>query len=44
MQPIYVVFSINLIIWLGIFGFMISTDRKIKNLSDKLKRLENEKM
>jgi len=42
MQPIYVVFGINLIIWLGIFGFMFSTDRKIKNLSDKLDRLERD--
>lgn len=41
MQPIYIVLSINLIIWLGIFGYLFSTDRKITELSRKLERLTN---
>ncbi len=39
MQPIYIVLSINLIIWAGIFGYLFSTDKKIAELSRKIERL-----
>jgi len=39
MQPIYVVLIINLIIWAGIFTYQFATDRKVKELTDKLNRL-----
>jgi len=41
MQPIYIVLSINLIIWAGIFGYQFSTDKKIAVLSKKLDRLSD---
>jgi CcmD family protein len=40
MEPIYIVLIIILIIWIGIFGYMIYLDKEIKNLSKKLKNLE----
>ena len=43
MQPIYVVLIINLIIWAGIFIYQFSTDRKVKELTDKLNRLTEQK-
>jgi len=41
MQPIYIVLLINLIVWLGIFSFLFSTDLKVKKISEKLERLTN---
>ncbi len=40
MEPIYLVLVIILIIWAGIFGYMIYLDKEIKSLSKKLKKLE----
>ena len=35
MEPIYLVLVIILIIWAGIFGYMIYLDKEIKSLSKK---------
>lgn len=43
MEPIYVVLIINLIIWTGIFGFLVSTESKVNRLSKKLKELAAKK-
>ncbi len=43
MQPIYVVLIINIIIWTGIFSYLLTTDKKIKTLKKKLDQLSNEK-
>ena len=40
MEPIYVVLIIILIIWCGIFGYMLYIDREVKNLSKRLKKIE----
>ena len=40
MEPIYIVLIIILIIWVGIFGYMVYLDKEIKSLSNKLKKLE----
>lgn len=40
MEPIYVVLIIILIIWSGIFGYMLYIDKEVKNLSKKIKKLE----
>jgi CcmD family protein len=42
MEPIYVVLIIILIIWIGIFGYMIYLDKEVKKVSEKLTRIENE--
>ena len=39
MEPIYVVLIIILIIWCGIFGYMLYLDKEVKNLSKKVKNL-----
>jgi len=41
MEPIYIVLIIILIIWIGIFGYMIYLDKEIKSLSKKLKKIED---
>jgi CcmD family protein len=41
MEPIYVVLIIILIIWCGIFGYMLYIDIEVKKLSKKIKKLEN---
>ena len=41
MEPIYVVLSIILIIWIGIFGYMFYIDKEVKTLVKKVKKLEN---
>jgi CcmD family protein len=41
MEPIYVVLSIILIIWIGIFGYMFYIDKEVKTLIKKVKKLEN---
>lgn len=43
MEPIYVVLIINLIIWSGIFIQIFNTNKQIKNLSQKIDRLEKTK-
>ncbi len=40
MEPIYTVLVIILIIWIGIFGYMMYLDKEIKSLSKKLKKME----
>ena len=40
MEPIYVVLIIILIIWCGIFGYMLYIDKEVKNLTKKVKKLE----
>lgn len=41
MEPIYVVLAIILIIWIGIFGYMLYIDKEVKSLIKKVKKLEN---
>ena len=40
MEPVYIVLIIIIIIWTGIFAYMMHLDRQIKNLRDKLKQLD----
>ena len=40
MEPIYVVLIIILIIWCGIFGYMLFLDKEVKNLTQKVNKLE----
>ena len=42
MEPIYVVLSIILIIWVGIFGYMFYINKEVKTLMKKVKKLEKE--
>ena len=42
MEPIYVVLSIILLIWIGIFGYMFYIDKEVKTLIKKVKKLEND--
>jgi len=36
MEPIYVVLIINLIVWSGIFGYLIKMDRELSRVKRKL--------
>lgn len=38
-QNIYIVLIINLIIWAGIFFFLLSLDQKIKRLNERIQSL-----
>ena len=40
MQPLYVVLIVILIIWCGIFGYMLYIDKEVKNLVEKVRKLE----
>ena len=40
MEPIYVVLTIILIIWIGIFGYMFHIDKEVKSLVKKVNNLE----
>ena len=40
MEPIYVVLTIILIIWIGIFGYMFHIDKEVKSIVDKVKKIE----
>jgi len=42
MEPIYVVLTIILIIWVGIFGYMFYINNEVKSLVKKVKKLEKE--
>ena len=42
MEPIYVVLTIILIIWTGIFGYMFYINKEVKTLVKKVKKLEKE--
>jgi len=40
MEPIYIVLIIILIIWVGIFGYMLHLDKEIKQIAEKFKKIE----
>ena len=40
MEPIYIVLTIILIIWVGIFGYMYYINNEVKSLVKKVKKLE----
>ncbi len=40
-QNIYIVLVINLIIWAGIFFFLLSLDQRIKKLNERIQSLFN---
>ncbi len=40
-QNIYIVLIINLIIWAGIFFFLMSLDQKVKKLNERIQSLFN---
>jgi CcmD family protein len=40
MEPIYIILIIILIIWGGIFGYLLYLDKEVKNLLKKVKKLE----
>ena len=42
MEPIYVVLTIILIIWIGIFGYMFYINKEVKTLVKKVKKLEKD--
>jgi len=42
MDQIYVVLSIILIIWIGIFGYMFYINKEVKTLMKKVKKLEKD--
>lgn len=42
MEPIYIVLIIILVIWTGIFGYMLYLDKEVKLLIKKVKKLEKE--
>jgi CcmD family protein len=42
MTPIYTVMTIIIIIWIGIFSYMIHIDSQIKKLRKKLQNLEKD--
>jgi CcmD family protein len=44
MEPIYIVLIIILIIWCGIFGYMLYIDKEVKNLLKKVKKLDKAKI
>jgi CcmD family protein len=43
MEPIYIVMIIILIIWLGIFGYLFYLDKEVRQLSEKIKQLNQNK-
>jgi CcmD family protein len=40
MEPIYIVLIIILIIWCGIFGYMLNLDKEVKKVTERIKKLE----
>ena len=44
MEPIYVVLIIILLIWSGIFGYMLYVGKEVKNLLKKVKKIEKEEI
>jgi len=44
MEPLYIVLGIILIVWIGIFSYMMYLDREVKNLNKKINQLEKEKI
>ena len=43
MEPIYIVLIIVIVIWIGIFGYMLRLDKEVKKLNEELKKLKNDK-
>ena len=43
MEPIYIVLFIVIVIWIGIFGYMLRLDKEVKKLNEELKKLKNGK-
>jgi CcmD family protein len=39
MEPIYIVLLINLIIWAGIFGYLLKLNHQVRELRKKLNNL-----
>lgn len=40
MEPIYIVLVIVLVIWMGIFGFMLHLDKQVKVLKKIVEKFE----
>ena len=40
MEPIYIVLVIVLVIWIGIFGYMLHLDKEVKQLKKYLEKIE----
>ena len=40
MEPIYIVLVIVLVIWIGIFGFMLHLDKQVKALKKIVEKFE----
>ena len=40
MSDIYIVMFINMLVWVGIFGYMVHLHSKIKKLKDKILELK----
>ena len=43
MEPIYIVLIIVIVIWIGIFWYMLRLDKEVKKLNEELKKLKNDK-
>jgi CcmD family protein len=40
MEPTYIVLVINLIIWIGLFTYVFTLNRKLSELKEQIKRLK----
>lgn len=40
MEPIYVVLIINLVIWLGLFGYLVKMNGQINDMKNKMDKLD----
>ena len=40
MEPIYTVLIIIVVIWIGIFGYLMYLDKEIKNLRKKFNKID----
>ena len=43
MEPIYTVLVIVVVIWVGIFAYMLHLDKEVKKIARKLEQLKNKK-
>ena len=41
MEPIYIVMIIILVIWTGIFSYMLHLEKEVKKIAQRLKKVEN---
>ncbi len=39
MEPIYVVMIINLVVWGGLFGYLVKMNNQIKDMKNKMDQL-----